>query len=368
MGQLSLLDHEAFEDIKETRKKKEKEEDFLSSINIQNPPRPDSQKYYVRYKDNTSEEMFTILDWEFTVDERDDSFGITEGKSLKDNFRHCFLPEKNAYWVSRDFKAQELRIVASLSQEPYWLEIFENGGDIHGEVAKLLWGEDNYNSELRSRAKAINFGLIYGKEAPSLSAELGISLKDAQQYIDDFFGKLPNIRKFLNRSRANAGRDLSLSNLYGRVRRFHKNKSNYNQSGLDNAGEREAYNFPIQSLGADITKIGLIKIFYNMLESDKYKGKVRFLSTIHDEINLSIDKSVLEDAIFDMGALMEHKLIDIRTNKELENATTIISEISIGNSMGLLFEFEQDLETKELKPVFKFLEKGKERLEKNLPF
>ena len=120
--------------------------DFFGKINIQNPPRPHFQLYYIRLKDETSNPEYTVLDWEFTIDKREDSFGIAEGKSPDYNFRKAFLPEEGHYWVSQDFSGQELRIVANLANEASRIRAFLEGKDIHQATAEAIWGEENFNS------------------------------------------------------------------------------------------------------------------------------------------------------------------------------------------------------------------------------
>jgi len=337
------------------KKKKQKVDDFFASMNMQNPPRPRHINWYIRNADETSNPKYTILGYEFTMSEEVDSFGVTEGPDPNYNFRACLLPEENAYWVSRDFSGQELRILTNLANEPIWINTFLSGGDIHGETAKLLWGEENFSVDLRKRAKAINFGIVYGIGPVGLSKRLNITGEEAQLYIDKYFEKLPNIEAYLNNNVKIASRNMSLSNYYGRPRRFSKYKNNYG-SGISSRGENIAYNFPIQSLGADITKLALIKVYYNIIDNPKYIGKVYFLNTIHDEINLSVDKDIVEEVVYLMGQEMEHNIPGTKV--------PIISEIAVGNSMGLLFDFEQDLETKKLTPIYKPIERSIE----DLPF
>lgn len=331
---------------------------FFIAMNMQNPPRPDGTDYYIRYKDENSVPEYTVLNYEYTKDLRPDSFGVAEGASPINNFRKAFLPEDNHYIVSRDFSGQELRILANLSGEQSWIDTFLSGGDIHRRTAETVWGKENYTPDMRKKAKAINFGLVYGIGAPGLSSDLGVSEKEAQSYIDTFFNKHPNIHRYLQRQARVAGQNDTLANHYGRHRRFHIYKGRY--GGISPAGERRAFNFPIQSMGADITKLGILNVYYNIIKNPKFEGKALWMSTIHDEINLSVHKDILEEVVFEMGRVMTHII-------QPNYPVPVTTGLEIGNNMGMLFEFEQDSETKELKPVYDKLEETDRKIKDKTP-
>lgn len=325
-------------------KQKQYTKDFFIDMNMQNPPKPKSMNWYVRKADHASIPEYTVEGWEFTIDRRSDSLGIAEGFSPELNFRKAFLPEEGHYWLSRDFAGQELRILANLSGEPVWIKTFLEGGDPHEATAIAIWGKDNYTKEKRKAAKAINFGLVYGTGPESLGKNLGVSTKEAQSYMDAFFEKLPNIGKFLDRCALLGAQNKEISNIYGRKRRLKSYITAYGK--LDGFGKRKAFNHPVQSLGAEITKLALIKIYNNLLENEKYKdtGKVYFLSTIHDEINLSVEFGIIKEVTKLMGDLMLHIMPGY--------PVPINTGIEIGHSMGLTWKFDQDIQTLELTPKY----------------
>jgi hypothetical protein len=316
--------------------------DFFGAINIQQVPKPHSKTYYVRKADEFSLPEYTVVGYEFTDVVVEDSIGTIVGFDSDKNFRRVFLPEEGHYWVSRDFSGQELRILANLANEPTWINAFLNNEDIHRATAITVWGEENFTPEKRKAAKTLNFGLIYGIAAPTLSKQLKVSVEEAQSYIDAFFKGLPAIGQTLERFALYAQEHKEITNIYGRKRRMSNFINPYGK--ITNAGKRRSYNFPIQSLGAEITKLALIKIYYRILNNEKYKGKAFFMNTIHDEINLSVDSSCLKEVVFEMGKCMFHML----PNKPVP----IISGLEIGTSMGLLWEFKQDEETLELTPDY----------------
>lgn len=333
------------------RPSKKYDKSFFIGLNMQNVPRPTFHMWYVRKADETSIPEYTVEDWEFTLERRPDSIGKVEGAHPDRNFRKCFLPEPGHYLVSRDFSGQELRILANLSGERGWIETFLENGDIHARTAITLWGAENYTREKRNHAKAINFGLVYGIGAQGLSNDIGSTEAEAQEYIDKFFELHPDIDRFLKRQARIAGQNKSLANHYGRARRFHLFENQYNRNELNNAGKRRAYNFPIQGAGADVTKLGLLNVYYNIIQNPDFKGKALFMSTIHDEINLSVDKTVIKEVVYKMGEVMTHKIPP-------NYPVLITTGLEIGNSMGLIWGFKQDPETLELTPDYEPLEEN----------
>lgn len=319
-------------------KEKVYEKAFFIKMNMQNPPKPKSATWYVRYADETSSERDTVINYEFTLDKRQDSIGEVEGFKPSQNFRMAFLPEEGHYWVSRDFAGQELRIMANLSGEEAWVNAFLNGEDLHTATAIAIWNDPSK----RKAAKAINFGLLYGKTATGLAADLNITKEEAQAYIDKFFEKLPKIKQYIDRAIRNAESTKDTANFYGRKRRMLSFMTSYGR--LSGTGKRRVSNFPVQSIGADITKLALIKLYDKLLTNEKYKGKVFFMNTIHDEVNLSVLKSEINEVAYLQGRLMEH----IMPGKPVP----IITELEIGNSMGLCWKFTQNEKTLELTPKF----------------
>ena len=319
-------------------KKKNYTKSFFIELNVQNAPKPKARIWYVRKADANSIPDHTVVGYEFTMEKQEDSLGEVEGFDPSLNFRMAFLPEEGHYWVSRDFSGQELRIMANISGEPAWINAFLNGEDLHRATAIAIWNDPGK----RKAAKAINFGLLYGKTATGLAADLGITKEEAQSYIDKFFEKLPKIKEYIDRAIRNAENTKDTVNFYGRRRRM---ASFFNAYGkMTGLGKRRVSNFPVQSIGADITKLALIKLYDKLLTNPKYEGKVYFMNTIHDEINLSVHKSVINEVAYIQGKLMEH----IMPGKPVP----IITELEIGNSMGLGWKFNQDEKTLELTPKY----------------
>jgi DNA polymerase I-like protein with 3'-5' exonuclease and polymerase domains len=125
--------------------------------------------------------------------------------------------------------------------------------------------------------------------------------------------------------------------------------TNYiNFGNLYGAGQRKSYNHPIQSMGAEITKLALIKIYNGIIANEKYKDKVYFMNTIHDEINFSVQDDLIEEIAYESGRLMLHEIPG--------KPVPISTGLEIGRSMGLTWKFNQDPVTKELTPEYDPLE------------
>lgn len=302
--------------------------DFFIKMNMQNPPKPTPTNWFVRIADDTSIDKHTVCGFEFTLDKREDSFGIAEGASPDMNFRNAFLPEEGHYVVSRDFSGQELRILANLANEQIWIDAFMNGNDIHEATARTLWSDIPYDKSLRKKAKAINFGLVYGISAIALGEQLGVTTEEAQGYMDKYFEKLPNIKAYLDKQARTAERDGELANAYGRKRRF---KNFIEEGKMKGEGIRRSYNFPIQSMGAEVTKLAIIKLYNKLYNNPEYKDKVLFMSTIHDEINSSVDKSIVAEVAKLKGELMLHMIPG--------KVVPVLTGLEVGNTMGLTWKF-----------------------------
>lgn len=323
-------------------KEKTYEKSYFIDMNIQNPPKPDPAIWYVRKADEDSVPEHTVEGWEFTLDIRDDSIGETEGFSPEFNFRMCFLPKEGHYWVSRDFAGQELRILANLAMEKTWIDTFLTGGDPHRATAEAVWGKENYDNKKRKQAKAINFGLVYGSTEYGIADALGITKEEAKGYIDEYFKKLPAIKRYLEKCERDGASNKEIANPYGRKRRLKTHIDSYGR--LRPRGARIAYNQPVQSMGAEVTKLAMIKVHEKIVKPNKYGEDFYFLNTVHDEINTSIAFGIVKEAVYDLGRAMEHKIPG--------KPVPITTDIEIGHSMGLLWKFKQDPETLELTPDY----------------
>lgn len=214
--------------------------------------------------------------------------------------RKAFI-SRNENWtlLSADYSQIELRIMAELSQDVNMLEAFKQGLDIHRATAARVYGVslDEVNSDMRSNAKAVNFGIIYGQSAFGLSQNLGISRKEAAEIIDQYFSQYTGIRKYM-------GEVIEFAKEHGYVETILKRRRylrDINSANMTVRGfaERNAINAPIQGSAADLIKIAMINIQKDIVEKG-LEGKM--IMQVHDELvfdvpNHEIDafKSIIEN-------------------------------------------------------------------------
>jgi DNA polymerase-1 len=194
----------------------------------------------------------------------------------EDEFRRCFVAEEGHVLVIADYSQIELRILAEVSEDPAFVGAFQRGEDLHRVTAATMYNVpmEEVTKEERSAAKRINFGLMYGRGARSLSAQLGTDEERGRQLIDEYFANYPKVQRFLQRTANRAVRDRTLRTLAGRVRKF----GNIPVSDDRGALRREAMNFPIQGASADIAKLALGYIRQELRDLD-----ARLINCIHDE-------------------------------------------------------------------------------------
>ena len=330
---------------------------YYTAINQQSIPKPHSKNWYVHdYKpgDIIQEGDRVVLDWRFSLTDKSDY--IIEALDPHWNMRNAYLPEENSYWVSIDYSTQELKAIANYSKEPSWVEAFVNGGDLHRSVAAKIFHKDvsEVTGDERKKAKSCNFGLSYGMSPYTMVDQFNLSLQECEELHKGWWNSVPYIKSFQTRCIKQAKKTGVNYNYFGRPRRvkYYFSSSDRKQVAF---GERTVRNTPIQSVGADLMKMALIKIYKKLLTNTKYQGHCRFLSTIHDESNLSIeytDRDLFNEMLDVYYNCMYTKVKgwDVPFDVGLE----------IGTRWGDSFPFTYNRETKEYKPDMKFVGDKKE--------
>ena len=205
--------------------------------------------------------------------------------------RRGFIPRAGWKFIVADYSQIELRLLAHFSEDQSFIDAFRAGRDIHRETAALIFGipEAQVTSEQRARAKTINFGTIYGQGPFALSKQLGITQDEAKQFIEQYFGRFPGVRGYLDRSVQHAREFGYVETLSGR-RRFipEIHDKNFNHRAF---GERVATNTPLQGSAADLIKRAMI-----LLHTALYDGKhdARMLLQVHDELVLEAPPAEVE--------------------------------------------------------------------------
>lgn len=198
-----------------------------------------------------------------------------EGKEL----RAIFIAGPGKTLVSADYSQIELRLMAHFSGDPSMLEIYNNNGDIHAMTASRIFGvpPEEVTSDMRRKAKTVNFGIIYGISDYGLSENLHCSPKEAKQFIDRYFLNFPRVKEYMEKAVENAKKTGEVRTLFGRKRKIPELfSSNYMTRSF---GERAAINTPLQGSAADIIKAAMIKVY----ESLKSTG-AKLILQIHDEL------------------------------------------------------------------------------------
>ena len=208
--------------------------------------------------------------------------------------RKAFIPSESSVIISSDYSQVELRVFASLSKASNLIEAFNNNFDIHTKTAMDIYNvpEKDVTSKMRREAKAVNFGILYGISSFGLSEDLGINLKEAKQFMDNYLEKYPGIKEYTNEIISKARENGYVKTLFGRKRVIDEiNSANYM---VKTSGERMALNTPIQGTSADILKIAMIEI-YN--EFKKRRLKAKMIIQVHDELLFDCPNNEYEEVV-----------------------------------------------------------------------
>lgn len=213
-------------------------------------------------------------------------------QELGRKLRSAFEAEKGCTLVGADYSQIELRVLAHLSQDENLIDAFNNGEDIHRMTASRVLGipAEQITVADRSRAKAVNFGVIYGMSGFGLSEELNITRKEAEAYIEEYFKKHEKVKAYMDEQIANAKKTGYSETILGRKRAIHEiTASAYMVRQL---GERLAMNSPIQGSAADIIKLAMLKV-YSELKAKHPDAKL--ILQVHDELIIETPDSELDD-------------------------------------------------------------------------
>jgi DNA polymerase-1 len=200
--------------------------------------------------------------------------------------RELFVPgEGYQYIMSADYSQIELRVLAHMAGDASLLDAFRHNQDIHTRTAAEVFGVTmaDVTAEMRARAKAVNFGIVYGISDYGLARDIGVSRKEAGLYIESYFAKYQGVKRYIDEVVASAHREGYVTTLFGRRRHLPDiNSSNFNQRSF---AERTAMNTPIQGAAADIIKIAMNRV-YDALTTNGLRS--RLLLQVHDELVLEV--------------------------------------------------------------------------------
>jgi DNA polymerase-1 len=240
-----------------------------------------------------------------------------EGREL----RKAFIPEDNYSLCDADYSQIELRVLSHLANEQNLIDAFEHDLDIHAKTASQVFHVElsEVTPEMRSRAKAVNFGIVYGISDYGLSRDLKIPRKEAKKYIDNYMAYYSNIEKYMKDIIEQGKKDGYVTTYFGR-RRYIPELSSRNFN-IRSFGERIALNTPVQGTAADIIKAAMVGV-YNRLKNNKMKSKL--ILQVHDELIIEAYEEELEEVKVILKEEMENVVVDFKVRLK--------SDISTGGS------------------------------------
>lgn len=334
---------------------------YYIDLNAQNLTKPKSG--YYRAEECSKDDPEGILGWKFTP--LDDEYAlshleeeyIVEGQDPNPTIRGCLKAPEGRYVVSLDYDAQEYKLMAILSRDHQMLQNFYNGIDPHTASAYAIWGEENYNKQKRKKAKIFNFLNNYSGGAHTLAQQLDIPVNEAQDMIDKYnetFFEMYNWKlKEIDKMYYNQG---VVFNAFGRPRNFKgwidvidRNRECYDDllqkqnaeraaDKVKGAVERRVSSHIIQGTAGDILRLVLYRLYKRYFKN--HDPHIDFMSTVHDEINYTIDKEVTVDYIRELEQLM--------TFDTLDKTLPITTSTDIGFTYGNMFPFVWKDDTKQV--------------------
>jgi len=214
---------------------------------------------------------------------------------IGNRIRAAFVPQDKENYVifSADYSQIELRLLAHVTEDEILVSAFRNNEDIHAQTASKVFGVplEEVTKEMRRKAKAVNFGIIYGQTSYGLSESLGIKPSEAKDIITKYFETYPKIKQYMDKTIYDAHSLGYVETLYGR-KRWLRDDLHSRIKTIREFAERAAINAPLQGTAADLIKIAMIKL-YEKLKNSNYKSKI--ILQVHDELVLEVHKDELDE-------------------------------------------------------------------------
>jgi DNA polymerase-1 len=226
----------------------------------------------------------------------------TEGREI----RKAFVSSGPGWvFLDADYSQIELRILAHLSGDSELIAAFRDDADIHRRTAARILGvePDEVSDKMRSRAKTVNFGIVYGMGARGLAQSLGIDVAEAKKFIDDYFASYPGVKRFIDDTIEGARRDHAVSTMLGRIRQLPDIGSSNGRAR--SFSERIAVNTPVQGAAADIIKLAMLEVDRVIIERGL---KARMILQVHDELLFDLPEEELEEMKGIVRSCMENAM------------------------------------------------------------
>lgn len=242
--------------------------------------------------------------------------------------RNAFVAPKGFSLIALDYSQIELRLAAVLSKDEKLCDIFKSGRDVHQEVAARVFkvAPENVDSEMRRRAKAINFGILYGMGVNALKASLGSTMAEAHQYLEEYFSTFKTLSAYLEATKGFARKHGHTETMFGRRREFPGIRSPLPYVRAQ--AERMAINAPMQGTQSDIIKLAMVQVDEHLRNKGE-RENAHLLLQVHDELVYEVQKEKIESLGRDIKHLMESVV-----SLEETNGVPIIVEAKQGASWG----------------------------------
>ena len=249
-----------------------------------------------------------------------------DGKDI----RKAFIAEKNHTLISADYNQIEMRILADLAGVKELKKAFKNNEDIHSLTASQIFNIEikKVDQDQRRKAKAINFGIIYGISQYGLAKQINVSNYEAEEFLNAYFAKFPEIKIYMDDTIKFCRKSGYVNNIFGR--RSHFNAINDKNFNVRNFQERAAINAPIQGSASEIMRLAMIRLQKNLSENKKLKSKM--LLQIHDELIFEVPK----DEVTEMTKIIKKEMTSVSESEHHSFSTPLTVDINIGDNWGAL--------------------------------
>ena len=246
------------------------------------------------------------------------------------DIRKAFTSRKNHLLISADYNQIEMRILADLADVKELKKAFKNDEDIHSLTASQIFNVDikKVEQDQRRKAKAINFGIIYGISQYGLAKQINVSNYEAEEFLDAYFAKFPEIKIYMNDTIKFCRKSGYVNNIFGR--RSHFNGINDKNFNMRNFQERAAINAPIQGSASEIMRLAMIRL--NKKLSDKKNIQSKMLLQIHDELIFEVPKNNEKT----MVKLIKDEMVSVVKSDHHSFSIPLTVDINVGDNWGML--------------------------------
>ncbi len=246
------------------------------------------------------------------------------------DIRKAFVAEKDHTLISADYNQIEMRILADLAGVKELKKAFKNNEDIHSLTASQIFNIDikKVDQDQRRKAKAINFGIIYGISQYGLAKQINVSNYEAEEFLNAYFAKFPEIKIYMDSTIKFCRKSGYVNNIFGR--RSHFNAINDKNFNVRNFQERAAINAPIQGSASEIMRLAMIRLQKNLNQNKKLKSKM--LLQIHDELIFEVPKNEVDE----MTKIIKKEMTSVSESEHHSFSTPLTVDINIGDNWGTL--------------------------------